>query len=98
MRSCEGNRQDIMYPFMEFLGLFSVYTIFKGYKLKKAKVRGRCEARVEAHAAVVPPSAVTCTGRESNVEGRRQAVRGRGAVRLLTRDDDSGAKTLCAWW
>jgi hypothetical protein len=37
MRSFDGNRQDIMYPFMAFQELFSIYTIFKGYKLKKTK-------------------------------------------------------------
>jgi len=41
MRPCEGNRQDIMYPFMEFQVIFPHLTVFNGYKLKKAK--GGCE-------------------------------------------------------
>ena len=97
MRPFDGNRQDSMYPFMEFQGIFSICILFKGYKLKKAK--GGCERPVLRrmrwwfhHRLGHDPC------REINVEGLKQAVRRHAALRLLSRDDDSGAETLGAWW
>jgi hypothetical protein len=48
-----------MFPIMTFQGIFTCLKVFKGYNFEKAKGWGMCEARVEEHAAVVPPSAVT---------------------------------------
>ena|SRR6266542_878283 len=62
-----------------------------------------CQDLSTSRPRIVPPLLVMerprpAKGREIEFEGLLKMVRGRGAVRLLACDDDSGAKTLCTWW